>query len=94
MAFETFEDCVSHHCGSLALKLRSERNLAREVKEQESQNYEHASDIVYVCRKLIFEKEFQLKEHAASYILLRKVIFESSQVYFLKEIAQIRHDAA
>ena len=84
---------MSHHCGNLALKLRWERNLAREVKEQESQNYVHASDIVYVCRKLIFEKEFQLKEHAASYILLRKVIFELSQVYFLKEIAQTRLDA-
>lgn len=84
MAFKTFEDCVFHHFGSLALKLRSEHNLAREVKKQESQNYERALGIFYVCRKLIFEKVFQLKERVASYILLRKAIFESSQVYSLQ----------
>ncbi len=73
-----------HNFGSLVLKLRSEHNLAQEVKKQESQNYERALGIFYVCRKLIFEREFLLKERVASYILLQKAIFESSQVYSLQ----------
>jgi hypothetical protein len=90
-AFKTFEDCALHH--SFALKLKWERNLIWGEKKRVSQNYVRVLGIFYVCRKLIFEIDSQLKERVVSYILLQKALFRSSQVYSLQEIAQTRHDA-